>query len=138
MAKAKPKPAPGPAPKLDKGIQLARVRRICLGIPGTTEKPSHGSPTFFTPNRVFATFVDNHHHDGHVAVWVPTAPGVQAELIAEAPQIYYYPPYVGVSGWVGVELKHVDDEQLGALIREAFGLIDAKDRKTKRAPVRRS
>src|SRR5215467_9522964 len=39
----------GPAPKLDKGKQLARLRRICTSIPGTIEKLSHGAPTFFTP-----------------------------------------------------------------------------------------
>jgi hypothetical protein len=71
-------------------------------------------------------FANNHHGDGHVAVWLPAAPGVQAALIEEAPRTYYRPPYVGVSGWVGVELSRVDDEQLGALIREAFRLVTAK------------
>jgi hypothetical protein len=31
-------------------------------------------------------------------------------LIEEAPEIYFRPPYVGVSGWVGVELSKLDDE----------------------------
>ena len=116
----------GPAPKLDQGNQLNRVRRICASIPGTIEKISHGEPTFFTPRRVFAMFDDNHHGLGHVAVWIPAAPGVQAALIEEAPTTYFRPPYVGVAGWVGVELSKVDDDQLGALIREAFRLMDAK------------
>ena len=115
-----------PAPKLDRGTQLERVRRICASIPRTVEKVSHGAPTFFTPQRVFAMFSDNHHGDGHVAVWLPAAPGVQAALIEEAPGTYFRPPYVGVSGWVGVEVANVDDEQLGALIREGFRLICAK------------
>jgi hypothetical protein len=71
-------------------------------------------------------FSNNHHGDGHVAVWIPAAPGVQAALIEEAPDTYYRPPYVGVNGWVGVELSRVDDEQLGALIREAFRLVTTK------------
>lgn len=71
-------------------------------------------------------FVDNHHGDGHVAVWIPAASGVQAALIEEAPGTYFRPPYVGVSGWVGVELSKVDDDQLGALIREAFRLVTSK------------
>ena len=116
----------GPAPKLDRGKQLTRVRRICKSISGTIEKVSHGAPTFFTPQRVFAMFVDNHHSDGHVAVWLPAADGVQAALIEEEPGTYFRPPYVGVNGWVGVELSKVDDEQLGALIREGFRLVDAK------------
>ena len=112
----------------DDGTQLKRLRRFCLSIPGTIEKISHGEPTFFTPKRVFAMFSNNHHSDGHIAVWVPVGPGVQEELIEEAPRSYYRPPYVGPAGWVGVELSQVDDEQLGALIREAFHLMAAKDR----------
>jgi len=108
--------------------ELARVRRHCLAIPGTVEKISHGEPTFFTPKRVFAMFANDHHGDGHVAVWLPAGPGVQQALIEEAPDTYYRPPYVGSSGWVGVEVAKFDDEQLGALIREAFHLIAAKDR----------
>jgi hypothetical protein len=116
----------GPAPKLDRGTQLARLRRICKSVPGTTEKLSHGEPTFFTPKRVFAMFANNHHGDGRVAVWLPAAAGVQAALIDEDPETYFRPPYVGVSGWIGVELSKVDDEQLGALVREAHRLVGAK------------
>ncbi len=123
----------GPAPKRHRGKQLVRVRRICASIPGTTEKLSHGSPTFFTPKRVFASFVDNHHGDGHVAVWIPAAPGVQEALIEEDPETYFRPPYVGPSGWVGVELSKVDDDQLGALIREAFRFIELKSARSRRA-----
>jgi hypothetical protein len=110
----------------DDGTQLKRVRLICNSIPSTIEKISHGEPTFFTPKRVFAMFANNHHGDGHVAVWVPAAPGVQADLIEEAPDTYFRPPYVGVAGWVGVKLSNVDDERLGAVIREAFRLRTAE------------
>jgi hypothetical protein len=109
--------------------ELARVRRHCRSIAGTIEKISHGEPTFFTPQRVFALFANNHHRDGHVAVWLPVGPGVQTALVEEAPEIYFRPPYVGAAGWVGVEVAKVDDEQLGALIREAFNLCSAKDRR---------
>ena len=134
------KPAQGkaePAPKLDQGTQLNRVRRICASIPGTIEKLSHGEPTFFTPKRVFTMFSNNHHGDGHVAVWIPAAPGVQAALIEEAPDTYFRPPYVGVSGWVGVELSKVDDEQLGALVREAFRLIGTKTSEPSKSRITR-
>ena len=103
---------------------------MCLSIPGTMEKISHGEPTFFTPKRVFAMFANNHHNDGHVAVWLPMGSGVQEALIDEAPQIYYRPPYVGPAGWVGVEMSKVDDDLLGSLIREAFNLIVEKDRRS--------
>jgi hypothetical protein len=127
------RPTSRPAVRKDDGTQVKRLRRLCLSIPGTMEKISHGEPTFFTPRRVFAMFANNHHGDGHVAVWLPVGPGVQADLVEEAPQIYFRPPYVGPAGWVGVELSKVDDAQLGSLIREAFHLMVAKDKNSARA-----
>ena len=113
--------------------QLARVRRICASIPGTIEKLSYGEPTFFAPKRVFAMFANNHHNDGHIAIWLPAAPGVQADLIKESPATYFRPPYVGAGGWVGVELAEVDDEQLSALIGEAFRFVNAKATASRRS-----
>jgi hypothetical protein len=133
MAKSRRAVTTSPAAdRKDDGTQIERLRRLCLSIPGTMEKPSHGEPTFFTPNRVFAMFANNHHGDGHIAVWLPMGPGVQEALVEEAPEIYFRPPYVGVSGWIGVEMAGVDDRQLGSLIREAFNLIAAKERATGR------
>src|ERR1700736_1644523 len=86
---------------------LRRVRRICLAMPECTEKLSHGAPTFFVRKKVFTMFVNNHHNDGHVAVWIPAAPGEQATLIQMDPKTYFKPPYVGVKGWVGIELAAI-------------------------------
>jgi hypothetical protein len=92
------------------------------------EKISHGEPTFFTPRRVFAMFANNHHDDGHIAVWLPAGPGVQDAVIEEVPQLFFRPPYVGSVGCIGVEMAGIDDDRLGSLIREAFNLTAAKDR----------
>jgi hypothetical protein len=108
---------------------LTRVRRICMALPETTEKTSHGEPTFFVHKRVFCMFANNHHNDGHVAVWVPTKPGLQATLLKTSPDKYFYPPYVGGSGWIGIELAQIDDEDLGLHILEAWGMIEAKQKK---------
>jgi hypothetical protein len=108
---------------MDTDEQLQRVRRICLALPDVTEKLSHGEPTFFVKKRVFAMLSNNHHDDGHVAVWIPVQSGEQEALIAGFPKIYYRPPYVGVKGWVGIELKHIANEELGAHLSEAWKLI---------------
>lgn len=133
------RPTSQPALRKDDGTQLARLRRLCLSIPGAVEKLSHGEPTFFTPRRVFAMFANNHHGDGHVAVWLPAGPGVQDTAIEEAPRIFFRPPYVGPAGWIGVELARIDDDGLGSLIREAFNLVSAKDRQagTRKSSTRR-
>lgn len=41
---------------------------------------------------------DNHHNDGHIAVVLPAAIGVQAALIEANPKKFYKPPYVGGAG----------------------------------------
>src|SRR6266404_2142966 len=105
---------------------LRRVRRICGALPETTEKLSHGEPTFFVRKKVYAMFANNHHHDGHIAVWIPVVPGLQATLIKTEPGKFFMPPYVGVRGWVGVELDRIGDEELAPLLSEAWQLIAPK------------
>ena len=99
-------------------------------MPGCTEKLSHGEPTFFVRKKVFAMFSNNHHNDGHVAVLIPAAPGVQRMLIQESPATFYRPPYVGVRGWVGIEMDSISDEDLAFHIREAWRLVAPKRLKT--------
>jgi hypothetical protein len=105
---------------------LRRVRRFCAALPDTTEKLSHGEPTFFVAKKVYAMFANNHHNDGHVAVWIPAPPGLQATLIKSEPKKFFTPPYVGVRGWVGIELEEIDDEELAFHISEAWHLIAPK------------
>src|SRR5258705_7508008 len=109
---------------------IERVRRVCLALPETMEKLSHGEPTFFVRKRVFAMCSINHHNDGHIAVVVPAAIGVQAALIEQSPKKFYRPPYVGHAGWVGIELPRVTDRELSAHIREAWKLIAPEKLKT--------
>jgi hypothetical protein len=105
---------------------LNRVRQICLALPETTERLSHGEPTFFVGKKVFAMFSNNHHNDGHISVVVPAPPGVQAMLIEGAPEKFYRPPYVGGAGWIGIELARINDKELAFHIREAWRLIAPK------------
>jgi len=105
--------------------QIARVRRICLALPETWEKISHGEPTWFVGKKVFAGFSNNHHNDGHIAVIVPAAIGIQEMLIRKSPKKFYRPPYVGVRGWVGIEVDRVSDNELSLHLKEAWKLIAA-------------
>jgi hypothetical protein len=111
---------------------ICRVRRLCTSLPEVTEKLSHGAPTFFARKRVCAMVSNNHHNDGHVAVWIPAAPGVQAALIKSDPRVYYRPPYVGPSGWIGIELDQIGDEDLAIHLREAYDLVIVKQAKPKK------
>src|SRR5205085_1673015 len=99
-------PEKGKGSRRGREAQLERVRRICVTMPSVSEKLSHGAPTFFVnkDKGVFTMFLDNHHADGHLAVWLPAPAGLQSALIADAPSTYFKPPYVGSSGWIGIEL----------------------------------
>ncbi len=112
--------------KADSEQQVSRVRRICTAMPECTEKLSHGEATFFVKKKVFAMISDNHHSDGHVAVWIPAEPGAQEALIHSDPKTYYRPPYVGVRGWVAIELDQIGDEELAAHLTDAWRLIAPK------------
>ena len=52
-------------------------------------------------------------------------------LIKESPEIFFRPPYVGVRGWVGIELGRIGDEDLTFHIRRAWRLVAPKSLKTK-------
>lgn len=71
-------------------------------------------------------FANNHHDDGHVAVWLPAPDGMQGVLIESAPRIYFYPPYVGWRGWVGIELSQIQDADLKFHLETAWQLIAPK------------
>jgi hypothetical protein len=97
-----------------------------MALPETTERLSHGEPTFFVRKRVFAMFADNHHNDARIAVWLPAPPGLQETLIDTAPETYFKPPYVGVRGWIGIEPANISDEDLAFHIRDGWQLVAPK------------
>jgi phosphoribosylglycinamide formyltransferase-1 len=81
------------------------VRELCLAFPEVEEFESHGSPNFRArKGKVFAVWSLNHHGDGHVSLWLATPAMEQARLIASSKHIFK-PPYVGPSGWIGIELN---------------------------------
>ncbi len=103
--------------------QLARVRKICLALPEAEEKEAWGAPTFRVKGKLFAMFVNNHHGDGRIALWLNAAPGVQAMLVAADPEKFFVPPYVGKGGWIGVHLNKNNDDEVRSHVREAYRMI---------------
>ena len=82
-----------------------RVRAVSLALPETSERPSHGAPSFFVrEKRCFAMVLDDHHGDGIFGLWVAAPPGNQELLVAADPARFFRPPYVGHRGWLGVRL----------------------------------
>jgi hypothetical protein len=106
---------------------LPRLRRLCLALPETTERLSHGEPTWFVRDRTTFVMFANRHHDDRVACWLAAPIGAQAALIAEDPERYFRPPYVGGRGWVGVWLdRKVDWDALDDLVVDAYRTVAPK------------
>lgn len=98
---------------------LERVRGICMALPATEERLSHGSPCFHVRGKLYVSFVDQHHDDGRLAVWCKATFEEQRRLVAESATRFFVPPYVGVKGWVGVRLDQPDTDWVGlAMIAE--------------------
>ena len=95
-----------------------------MSLPEVSERLSHGEVTWFIRDKRVLAMMDDHHHGGdHYGVTIPAHPGVQQDLIAQDPTIYYRPAYVGPSGWVGVHLDAKPDWVLvERLIEDAFRL----------------
>jgi hypothetical protein len=104
---------------------LKQIREICLGFPETTERPSHGAPTFFVRGkRAFLMVVTNHHGDGRFAVWCAAAPGMQAMLVEADPDRFFVPPYVGHRGWLGLRLdRELDWDELAGIAEDAYAEV---------------
>jgi hypothetical protein len=107
---------------------LERLRTLCLALPEVTERLSHGEPTWFVRDKkTFVTFADQH-HDDRVGFWCAAAPGVQESLVADDPEHFFRPPYVGHRGWLGVylDVDQVDWEHLEDLVEGAYRQIAPK------------
>jgi hypothetical protein len=106
---------------------LEALRRLCLALPETTERLSHGEPTWFVRGRkVFVTYAD-HHHDDVLAFWCAAGPGVQEALVASGPERFFVPPYVGGRGWLGVRLDvPVDWDEVAELVADAYRQVAPK------------
>jgi len=82
---------------------LDQVRGAALDLPETSEKLSHGQPTFFVAGKQFAQFRDNHHGDGKTVVCVRVSSlDEQAMLLEADPAMYSKPAYMPT--WLSISV----------------------------------
>lgn len=106
---------------------VERVREICLALPGTSEKLSHGAQSFFVKQQYLAVRADGHHGNLRPQLWCAAPAGVQAEVVADDPDRFFVPPYVGGRGWIGVYLDgDVDWDELAAIAAEAHATVTSR------------
>ena len=104
---------------------LGGIRRLCLGLPETSERLSHGAATYFVrEKRAFLMVLTNHHGDGRFAIWCAAAPGTQQLLVDADPERFFRPPYVGHRGWLGVRLdRGIDWDELAGIVEDAYAEV---------------
>ena len=104
---------------------LEKVRAAALELPETSEKLSHGQPTFFVAGKQFAQFRDNHHDDGRTVVCVRTSSlDEQAMLLESDPETYSKPAYLHHAGWISINVSGgaVDWDHVADRIAESWEL----------------
>jgi hypothetical protein len=100
------------------------IRRICLGLPGVTERLSHSAPAFFAGKQFLMLWPDGHHDHHFPHLWCAAPLGTQDELVRLEPDRFFRPPYVGGRGWLGVRLDaEIDWEEIRAICEEAFRTV---------------
>jgi hypothetical protein len=93
----------------DVDAALMRLRSLCLALPETGERLSHGMPAFDVAGKMFCYFWNNHHGDGLTAACVKTTGRDEQDLLIEAaPGLYSWLPYLSPSGWIGISLAADD------------------------------
>jgi hypothetical protein len=104
---------------------LAKLRDVCLALPETSERLSHGAPTFFVrEKRSFLMVLTNHHGDGRFASWCAAPEGMQAMLVEADPERFFVPPYVGHRGWLGVRLdRGLDWNEVAGVAEDAYAEV---------------
>lgn len=112
---------------------LSKLRKLIGEFPETSERISHGAPTYSGAARIwggkktFASFHANHHGDGRIALWCKQPEGVQATLVEADPKTFFVPPYVGTSGWLGVRLdRRPDWGMVRDLLEEGYRTVAPK------------
>jgi hypothetical protein len=101
---------------------LARIRAICLRLPESSERLSHGFPNFFVRAKtVFTMYSEDAYREPGATIWCPAPEGIQAELVDAEPERFFVPPYVGHRGWIGIRLDVDPDwDEITNIIRDAY------------------
>lgn len=108
------------SPKAKKWLE--KVRKVALALSETSERLSHGAPSFFVKkSKNFLNFAENHHGDGRLSIWAAATLDAQQMLVKAEPDHFFVPAYVGHLGWVGVRLdRGITVAKVKAIIEQAW------------------
>ncbi len=102
-------------------MRAGTVRTRALSLPEAEERETWGEATFRVRNKIFL-MIDP---DGKRAA-VKSTHDEQAAVLAQDPETFFRPEYVGVHGWIGVVISRVDRKEMEELIIEAWRMTAPK------------
>jgi hypothetical protein len=107
---------------------LDRLTEIAAGLPEAEVTRHDRHARLAVRDRTFAWYTDDHHGDGIVGVTVKVAPEEREMLLAEAPERFHLPQYLGARGWVALRLDtgDVDWDEVADLVTGSYRLVAPK------------
>jgi predicted DNA-binding protein (MmcQ/YjbR family) len=107
---------------------LEKMRVICMALPGTQEKISHGHPAFATPKGIYAVLEE---YGGELSMCVKVGRELQGVFLEDSR--FYRTPYVGTEGWISLKVHAapLNWEEVGELLTGSYQLVGTKSSKPK-------
>jgi predicted DNA-binding protein (MmcQ/YjbR family) len=104
---------------------LERIRRICLALPEAFEVEAWEQPTFRVGSGRGKMFCIAGEDGAKVRL---KADPLEREALLEQGGPFYFPPYVGDKGWLGIHTGHdgASWEEISELIATSYCLIAPK------------
>lgn len=108
--------------------RLGRLSAICLELPEAQREVTGRHAAFRVRGRTFVYFLDDHHGDGIVGLNAKAPAGGAEALIADDPERFYRPSYLGHRGWVGLRLDTgaIDWDAVTGVVVESYRLCAPK------------
>jgi predicted DNA-binding protein (MmcQ/YjbR family) len=109
---------------------LTRMRKICLALPGTEERISHGHPSFATSKGIYAVLEE---YRGELSLCVKVGLEVQGVFL-EDPR-YYLTPYTGRLGWISLKVHAapLDWKEVSELLAGSYQLMGKSPSRRKKS-----
>jgi hypothetical protein len=102
-------------------MRAATVRAFALSLPEAEERETWETATFRVRSKIFTMFDERERH-----LWIKSVFDEQRALIAENPEAFFVPSYVGSKGWIGVVVAKAERGEIEELITEAWRMTAPK------------
>ena len=103
------------------GMRVSTLRAYALRFPESEERETWETATFRVRGKIFMMFSEQERH-----AWIKSTFDEQQALVAQDPDAFFVPPYVGPSGWVGTVISKADADEVRELVTEAWRLTAPK------------